>query len=202
MGETRTTDVRFPPGRYGRRRERSGFPRWFTALGAVVVVIAGVAIAAKLYDQYGRGDLDWQVQSFETAENTVDIVFNVYQSGGVDATCRVRARSADGAVVGHAEVSISAEGSSTTVAYTLETSARPVTGEVQRCYSARLAPSRDPVRSSPNEGAAFVALRTFVHLSADYSVRRMRSCPLLRTNQQALGCRPKPTSGSSRNSTS
>ncbi|TWJ07535.1 uncharacterized protein DUF4307 [Stackebrandtia albiflava] len=145
MDETRTTSVRFPPGRYGRRRPDTGAgtgltgrrpSAWLTGLAALAVVIAGVAISLKLYDQYGDREYHGQVLAFDTAEESVSITFEVFKPAGEPAVCRVRARSADGAQVGMAEVSITARESHVTVEYVLETTGKPVTGELQRCYAA------------------------------------------------------------------
>ena len=138
MDETRTTAVRFPPGRYGRRRERKGPSPWLVGSVAAIAVAGGLTISVAMYDQYGRTDFTGNVIAFDTSERSVDITFEVYKPAGEGATCLVRARSADGAEVGHAEVSIPAEESATSVDYTLETSAKPVTGELVRCYPARL----------------------------------------------------------------
>lgn len=149
MDETRDTIGQFPPGRYGRRRAGAvvgpgnnatrRVSKWLTGLAALVVVVAGVAIAYKLYDQYGDREYHGQVLAFETAENSVSITFEVYKPAGESAVCRVRARSADGAQVGMAEVLITATESRLTVEYVLATTDKPVTGELQRCYAASLA---------------------------------------------------------------
>lgn len=134
MDETRAT--RFPPGRYGRRREHTGLPKWLAVVGAALTIVAGVGVAVKLYDQYGA-EYSSDVLAFETSERSVHVTFSVYKPEGEEAQCRVRARAENGAEVGYADVPITAEDSYVTVEYTLETSARPVTGEVQRCYPAQ-----------------------------------------------------------------
>lgn len=143
MSEMRDTIGQFPPGRYGRRRAGigAGAPvrrtsRWLTGLAVMAVVIGGLAISFKLYDQYGDRDYHGQVLAFDTAEDSVSITFEVYKPAGEPAVCRVRARSADGAEVGMALVEVTAAESHTTVDYVLQTTGRPVTGELQRCFAA------------------------------------------------------------------
>ncbi|GLZ76430.1 membrane protein [Actinorhabdospora filicis] len=139
MSETRTTPVRFPRGRYGRRREgRRGMSRPLVVIAAVVAVLGGLAISVKLYQQYGDTDYAGQIISYETHDASVDITFSVTKPDGESALCQVRARSRDGAEVGRAEVSVPSDGETVTMTYTLSTSGdRPVTGEVQRCYPAK-----------------------------------------------------------------
>jgi|GEM_PF-39620 len=180
MDETRDTIGQFPPGRYGRRRAGAvvgpGFrttrrvSKWLTGLAALVVVVAGVAIAYKLYDQYGDREYHGQVLAFDTAEDSVSITFEVYKPAGESAVCRVRARSADGAQVGMAEVMITATEPRLTVEYTLMTTDKPVTGELQRCYAASLADSRLADQASTRH------IPTATH--------RVRGCrtPLIRIN--------------------
>ncbi|HIV59224.1 MAG TPA: DUF4307 domain-containing protein [Candidatus Stackebrandtia faecavium] len=134
MDETRTTDVRFPPGRYGRRREGGKPSKLLVGGAASVFLIGGVAIGLSMYNQYGGMDYTGDVVAFDTDERHVTVTFDVHKPEGADATCVVRARSKDGAQVGNAEVSIEAEEPSVRVTYTLETSAKPVTGELLRCY--------------------------------------------------------------------
>ena len=137
MSETRTTPVRFPHGRYGRRRDGRKVSRPVVAIVAALVVAGGVAIAVKLYQQYGDPAYTASTVSYELGDTSSDITFQVTKPGGTPALCQVRARSRDGAEVGRAEVAIppgEQGGSDVTVTYTLPTSARAVVVEVQRCY--------------------------------------------------------------------
>ncbi|ADD40437.1 DUF4307 domain-containing protein [Stackebrandtia nassauensis] len=137
MDETRTTAVRFPPGRYGRRREGRKAQKWVLAAIGSVFVAGGLFVSLSMYNQYGGTDFSHQVVGFDTAESSVSITFEVFKPEGQAAICQIRARSADGADVGQAEAEIPAAKSEVRVEYTLETSAKPVTGEVLRCYPAR-----------------------------------------------------------------
>lgn len=138
MAETRAADVQFPPGRYGRRREGRKPSKWLVGGLTGLVVIAGIGVAVAMYQQYGRQDFTGDVLKFDTSHRSVKVLFEVHKPEGSQATCLVRARNKAGAEVGHAKVSIPAEGSHTKVNYTLETSARPVTGELLRCYPPQL----------------------------------------------------------------
>lgn len=134
---------RFPPGRYGRRREPRSTPRWLVALLTAGVVVAGFAISAQLYRQYGDPEYRPSVLAFQVGEGaddgTVTIRFQVFKPAGKAATCIVRARASNGEEVGRAEVDIPAgnpDSESVTVTYTLATSREPVTGEVVGCAPA------------------------------------------------------------------
>lgn len=142
MSETHATTTPgapvFPPGRYGRRRAPHRRRPWVVALLLVVVLAAGVALAARLYRQYGPA-YDAQVTAYtEITDTQVVIEFRVSVPAGGEAICVLRARSRDGAEVGKAEVLVSAAPGETRpiTAYRLVTTARPVTGEVVRCRAA------------------------------------------------------------------
>jgi hypothetical protein len=107
------------------------------------VVVAGLAISAQLYRQYGDPEYRPAVLAFQIGEGadegTVTIRFQVFKPPGKAATCIVRARASNGEEVGRAEVDIPAgnpDGESVTVTYTLATSREPVTGEVVGCAPA------------------------------------------------------------------
>lgn len=139
MTETNTTP-QFPPGRYGRRRQRRAGQRWIPiALGAVVVAV-GVVAAVLLGQQYGPGrPYDARVERFyPVADDQVVVVFTVVVPDGESAICAVRSRGADGAEVGREEVRVDpAPGvNRPEVEHPLSTTAPPVTGEVQRCWQA------------------------------------------------------------------
>lgn len=138
MSETRTTPVRFPPGRYGRRREGRRTSRLLVAVLALAVVAGGTVIAVKLYKQYGDPAYEADTVTYAIRDESVDITFQVTKPGGTPAQCQVRARSRDGAEVGRAEVDIppgEPDGDHVTVTYTLPTTGqRAVVIEVQRCY--------------------------------------------------------------------
>ncbi len=128
----------FPLGRYGRRRRpRSPARRWLTYAVAAVVVLAGTAIAVKLYRQYGLAPYQVSVLTVTNIDEfQVTVTFEVRKPAGEPALCTVRARSRDGAEVGRAEVRVpggAANETTSRVTYTLRTTKRPVTGEVPGC---------------------------------------------------------------------
>lgn len=122
----------FPPGRYGRRREPQRHGRLVAALALIAVVAVTVAIAVRLYQQYGDPAYDSRLLRYTgVTDSQIVITFRVNTPPGKGATCAVRARGADGAVVGRAEVPVPA--GQREVTYRLTTTTRPVTGEVIRC---------------------------------------------------------------------
>ncbi len=138
MTETRTTAPVFPPGRYGRRRERRRRP-WVAAVLAGVVLVAGALMAYRLYRQYGDPTYQAEVIRYtDIADTQVVIDFQVTVPAGGSAVCAVRARAYDGAEVGRGEVAVRAEPGQTraVASHTLPTRARPFIGEVVRCRAA------------------------------------------------------------------
>ena len=127
----------FPAGRYGRRRAARRTPRWVPAVLLAAVVVAGLAVAVRLYQQYGTGAYDAQVIRFhDVADDGVTVEFTVEVPSGTAAVCVVRARAADGAEVGREQVRVTPPPGVTrpVVTHRLTTRARPVTGEVPRCW--------------------------------------------------------------------
>ncbi|GAA3201579.1 DUF4307 domain-containing protein [Dactylosporangium siamense] len=132
MTETHAT-AKYPPGRYGRRREPRPRRTWLVVLVAAVAGIAGVLIAVKLFQQYGPQEYEPQVQRFYAiSDDGITVDFVVRKDAEKEATCRVRARSASGEEVGLAEVNVP-PGAEALVTYRLATSDRPVTVEVPAC---------------------------------------------------------------------
>jgi hypothetical protein len=130
--ETHAT-AKYPPGRYGRRREPRPHRRWPVVVVAAIVGLAGIAIAWRLFQQYGPQEYEPQVQRFyNVSDDGISVDFVVRKDAGKEATCRVRARSASGEEVGLAEVDVP-KGAETLVTYRLATSDRPVTVEVPAC---------------------------------------------------------------------
>ena len=139
MTETHATNppgVVFPPGRYGRRRE-PGRRRPLVPVVLAVLLVAALGLAAvRLYKQYGDPAYDAQVITYTViTDSQVVIDFRVTVPAGGSAVCLLRARSSDGAEVGHEEVTVTARPGErqVTAQHQLATSARPFIGEVLRC---------------------------------------------------------------------
>lgn len=137
MTETHAT-AKYPPGRYGRRREPRPRRTWLVALVATAAVVAGLLVAVKLFQQYGPQEYEPQVQRFYAiSDDGITVEFVVRKDAAKEATCRVRARSASGEEVGLAEVDVP-PGAEALVTYHLLTSDRPVTVEVPACGPRRI----------------------------------------------------------------
>jgi hypothetical protein len=139
VSETRATAPVFPPGRYGRRRDgrrRLTGPIVF----AVVIAVAVVALAVRLYGQYGDPDYDAQIVGWgDVTDTSMTIRFTVRVPAGGSATCGLRARDYDGYEVGRATVTVSAQGDDRTIeaAETVRTKSRASVGDVIRCDAPR-----------------------------------------------------------------
>lgn len=138
MTETRTTTALYPPGRYGRRRDPGRRP-WVPVLVAVAMLGACLLLGVKLYGQYGDPTYDAQVISYTGVTDTqVLIEFTVRVPPGGSATCALRARSFDGADVGHLDVTVTAAANEQQIRAThpVPTTSRAFIGEVLRCRAA------------------------------------------------------------------
>jgi hypothetical protein len=125
----------FPPGRYGRRREPGRRRRGLAVVALVVVVAACLALAFRLYQQYGNPAYEAEVITYTgITDSRIVIDFRVRLPEGAGAVCAVRARARDGSVVGRAEVPVPPD--QPRVTYRMTTSARPFIGEVVRCRAA------------------------------------------------------------------
>lgn len=143
MPETHTTTpvqpIVFPAGRYGRRRDNRGTPRWKVAIAAVAAGALATTMGFSLYQAYGQGDYRASVTSFtEVTDNQVVVTFLVRLPESGVARCVVRARDKTGAETGREEILVKAgpDPSQTLASHRLPTRSRPVTGEVQGCRPA------------------------------------------------------------------
>ena len=134
--ETDMAAPMFPPGRYGRRRERPGRPRWIMpTLLCVALAITGL-IATKLYFQYGNDDVSATlISSTNVTDSSITVTFDVTKRDRAAATCTVEAFTYDNVQVGTAQVPVP-EGTTVKVKYTLATTARPYVAEVPACQAA------------------------------------------------------------------
>ena len=138
MSETSATAPVFPPGRYGRRRDgrrRLGVPILF----GVLVLVASVVFAVRLYDRYGDPDYQARIIGWtEVSATGMTIDFTVRVPAGGSAECVLRARSYDGAEVGRRTVTVTAPAGGGTVEARerVTTTALPSHGDVVRCRPA------------------------------------------------------------------
>ncbi len=122
----------FPPGRYGRRRERRTARRWvIVTLGAGAVTLT-LALAGVAYVRQ-RSDVQASVTGFVVGGDSVRITFVLRRPADDDVVCVLRARDARGAEVGRARLRIPAGNSTVRTTYLLRTHGRPNTGEVYGC---------------------------------------------------------------------
>ena len=135
MSETRATTPVFPPGRYGRRRD--GRRRLLVpTLLAVLLGIAAVLVAVRLYGQYGDPAYDAQIVGWsQVTDKQLTIRFTVRVPAGGSAVCGLRARDYGGAEVGRRTVTVTAEDARRSIdaSETVTTTARAAVGEVVRC---------------------------------------------------------------------
>ena len=139
MTSTAASTPVFPPGRYGRRRDPASRQRrrWVVVGLAGLVVLAGLAIAVKLYQQYAQAPYQVTViRVTDLSDTAVTVTFDVTTPPGQGATCTVQAHTRDGERIGFARVSVAPGTPDQTVSrvtYTLATTKRPMTGEVPGC---------------------------------------------------------------------
>jgi hypothetical protein len=136
VSETRATAPVFPPGRYGRRRDRRR-SRLLPVIFGVLVLAVSVLASVRLYQQYG-GDPDYDPQIVgwsDVTDTSMTVRFTVRVPAGGSAVCVLRARTYDGAEVGRREVTVSAAGDARQIRAeeAVPTSARAAVGDVIRC---------------------------------------------------------------------
>jgi len=135
VSETRATTPAFPPGRYGRRRDGKrhlGVPITF---GAIVLAVC-LALAVKLYHQYGDPTYDPQIVGWsDVTDSQMTIRFTVGVPAGGSASCVLRARTYEGTEVGRRTVTVRAKGDRTTIEARepVPTTTRAGVGEVLGC---------------------------------------------------------------------
>ncbi|ASR02432.1 DUF4307 domain-containing protein [Gordonia rubripertincta] len=109
--------------------------RWFLAL-SILVVVAGVTLAAVGYSKFGTADVSGEATGYEILDdNTVAVQFTVDRSDpSKPAACVVRGRSKDGSETGRREILIPADSAERIGVRTeVTTSKPPVIGEVFGC---------------------------------------------------------------------
>jgi hypothetical protein len=126
----------FPPGRYGRRRERRPASRWLVAVLLCAVLAVALGLAVTGYRNQHR-DVEAAVRSFTAGPAQVRVTFELTRPGTGPVNCLVRARNRQGAEIGRALVRVPAGRQTVIVTYSLPTRGRAVTGEVLGCSPVR-----------------------------------------------------------------
>jgi len=129
----------YPEGRYGRRRDPvyQRRRRWIVWAAGAVVMLGGLAIAFKLYQQYANPP--YEVMNINTTEITdtgFTVSFDVRVPAGEGASCTLQGHTRDGVRIGWERIDVPPGSPETTVirvTHTLTTSVRPMTGEVPGC---------------------------------------------------------------------
>jgi hypothetical protein len=128
----------FPPPpqtRYGRGRSLRPSRRRATILAAGVAV-AGVVLAAIVYQRLGRSDVEGTLAGYQLIDNqTVSVTISVTRkdpSRPVD--CIVRVRAKDGSETGRREVLVAPSAQTTVQVTTVLKSSKPaVVGDIYGC---------------------------------------------------------------------
>jgi hypothetical protein len=129
----------FPAGRYGRRRDPAyqRRRRRLAWVAGCAVVVLGLAVAVKLYQQYAHPPYEvMNVDVTDLRDDGVTVDFDVRVPAGEGASCTVQGHSRDGQLVGRVEIDVPPGDAAQTVlhvTYRLVTTARPVTGQVPGC---------------------------------------------------------------------
>lgn len=139
---------RRPEGRYDRPSP------WGQRLLAVFVTLVGgalvAAVFATLWSRSQATTVDGKVLGYTvTSDSSVEIRLEVVKDSGSMAFCIVRSRGADGEEVGRDVVEVDSVGTSSRRAqavFTLQTSARAITGEIAGCSPQPI--SKDPDHES------------------------------------------------------
>ena len=119
--------------RYGRRRGLSTYQRHALIVVALVLGTLAVYVVFRNSEQ----SIQSAERSHQVLSNTQDLVsYEVHKPAAWTVTCVIRARNAAGAEVGRATITLPPGKSVVTGSYTLTTTDRAVTGEIQDCAKA------------------------------------------------------------------
>ena len=125
-----------PAARYGRQPMAAPSRRWAVAAVAVVVLVAGVAIAVVAFQRLGNHTVKGELAGYRLVdEETVAVTINITRDDpSRPAVCIVRARSIDGAETGRREVLVAPSAQATVqVTTTVKSTRPPVVGDVYGC---------------------------------------------------------------------
>lgn len=125
-----------PTARYGQQRLSRSSRRWIAIGLTVLVVIAGVVIAAVAFTRLGSGDVKGELGGYRLIDPyTLDVTLSVTRDDpSRPVVCIVRARSYDGDETGRREVLVPPASAKTVQVTTTVKSSRPaVMGDVYGC---------------------------------------------------------------------
>ena len=125
-----------PAARYGRQRLSRGSRRRLAIGLAVLVLLAGVAVAIVASQRLGRGDVQGELGGYQLVDGeTLSVTIKVTRSDpSRPVVCIVRARAIDGSETGRREVLVPPSSQDTvTVTTVVKSTRRPVAGDVYGC---------------------------------------------------------------------
>jgi len=131
-----STPLQRPEHRYGRQRLSPGSRRGVVIALTVLVLAAGIAVAAIGYQRLGSSDVEGKLAGYQLIDDqTVDVTISVTRADPAKpVVCIVRARSADGSETGRRELLVApSEADTVQVTAPVKTSRPPVTGDVYGC---------------------------------------------------------------------
>lgn len=97
-----------------------------------LVIVATSTLAVVAYRRQAS-DVQGAVRSYVVSTDNVRVTIEVTKPRNEPATCILRARDADGAVVGQVHVPVPAAPRRVTATHTVPTRGRAITGELLRC---------------------------------------------------------------------
>ena len=119
--------------RYGRKRGFTDHQKY----AAIVVALLLGTLASYIVFRNSEKQVEGVEVAHQAVSDTQDIVtYEVHKPKAATVTCVIRARGEDGAEVGRHVITLSQPVAVVRASYTLTTTARAVTGEVQDCAKA------------------------------------------------------------------
>ncbi|MUM15681.1 DUF4307 domain-containing protein [Mycobacterium sp. CBMA271] len=125
-----------PQARYGTKPVKPRRGRWIAIGLTLLVVVAGVAIAAIGYSRLGPGDVKGELSAYKLLDSsTVSVTASVERKDpSKAAVCILRARSFDGSETGRREVLVPPSSERSVPVTALVKTTRPaVAGDVYGC---------------------------------------------------------------------
>lgn len=123
----------FPPGRYGRRRQRRRTARWVPAALVTVVVAGMLAVAIMLFQRYGNPVYQPALSGYgSVTDHAITVTFQVTKRDPGPAVCLAVAKDRTMGEVGRLEVAVP-EGSRVTVTATVPTTAQATGVKIEGC---------------------------------------------------------------------